>query len=144
MVAVIDDAHLLDDGSAALLYELAATRRAFVVVIVRAGEPVPPPVAALWRDELVERVARRVIEQLGPAGIRDVVHELVSGLAQRLIREELAQPVIKGACGGTHRTTYQPHQGLSSGCTESNSVLTSARSRQAIAIRCCAAWTPST
>lgn len=53
---VIDDAHLLDSGSAALVLHLAITRAATVVVAFRRGEDVPDPVTTLWRDDLVPRV----------------------------------------------------------------------------------------
>jgi len=39
----IDDAHLLDDMSAALVHQLAASGRAYVIATVQAGEPVPDP-----------------------------------------------------------------------------------------------------
>ena len=46
LVVGIDDALLLDDGSAALAHHLAATGTAFVVLTVRTGETVPEPVTA--------------------------------------------------------------------------------------------------
>jgi DNA-binding CsgD family transcriptional regulator len=52
----VDDAHLLDDVSAALIHQLAATAAAFVVVTVRSGVQAPDPVVALWKDGLAERV----------------------------------------------------------------------------------------
>ncbi|MEW6471474.1 MAG: AAA family ATPase [Actinomycetota bacterium] len=52
----VDDAHLLDDASAVLVHQLAATGAAFVLVTVRAGERVPDPVMALWKDGLVPRI----------------------------------------------------------------------------------------
>jgi AAA ATPase domain len=53
----VDDAHLLDAPSAALLHQLALRADAFVVVTIRAGAPsTPDPVVALWKDGLAERV----------------------------------------------------------------------------------------
>ncbi len=52
----VDDAHLLDDASAALVHQLAATESAFVVVTVRSGALAPDPVVALWKDGLAERL----------------------------------------------------------------------------------------
>ena len=52
----IDDAHLLDDHSAALVLQLAMSMPSFLVATVRSGEPVPDPVLALWKDGLAERV----------------------------------------------------------------------------------------
>lgn len=50
----VDDAHLLDDQSVALLRHVALTRRAFLVLTVRSGEPVPEGLVGLWKDELTE------------------------------------------------------------------------------------------
>ncbi|MFI7702079.1 AAA family ATPase [Nonomuraea sp. NPDC049480] len=50
VVAVVDDAHLLDDASAALITQLAARRLVFLVMTVRAGEPVADAVAKLGAD----------------------------------------------------------------------------------------------
>lgn len=55
-VLVVDDAHLLDDASAGLAHQLAATAVAFVVATVRSGEPAPDAVRALWKDGVAERV----------------------------------------------------------------------------------------
>lgn len=56
LVLGVDDAHLLDDHSAALVHHLAATGRAAVVATVRAGEPAPDPIGALWKDGMAERL----------------------------------------------------------------------------------------
>ena len=54
---IVDDAHLLDPLSAALVYQLAlaGTARLLVTATVNAG-PVPAEVTALWRDGLLTRV----------------------------------------------------------------------------------------
>jgi hypothetical protein len=49
----VDDAHLLDAASAALVHQLAA--RAQVMATVRAGEECPEPVTQLWKDDLARR-----------------------------------------------------------------------------------------
>jgi DNA-binding NarL/FixJ family response regulator len=56
LVLGIDDAHLLDNHSAALVHLLAETDRCAIVATVRAGEAVPDPITALWKDELSERL----------------------------------------------------------------------------------------
>jgi DNA-binding CsgD family transcriptional regulator len=56
LVLLVDDAHLLDDSSATLVYQLATTGAAFVLVTVRAGTRAPDPVTALWKDGLTDRV----------------------------------------------------------------------------------------
>jgi DNA-binding CsgD family transcriptional regulator len=52
----VDDAHLLDNHSAALILQLAMSMRSFVVATIRVGEPIPDPVVALWKEGLAERV----------------------------------------------------------------------------------------
>jgi DNA-binding CsgD family transcriptional regulator len=52
----IDDAHLLDNHSAALVLQLAMSMPSFVVATIRVGEPVPDPVVALWKEGVAERV----------------------------------------------------------------------------------------
>jgi predicted ATPase len=47
---VVDDAHLLDDHSAATVQLLATTGSAQVVATLRTGHPAPDAVHALWKD----------------------------------------------------------------------------------------------
>jgi CheY-like chemotaxis protein len=42
-------------------------------------------------DELVDRISRRVIEQLTDRVVREAVADAVSGIAERLVREEIEQ-----------------------------------------------------
>ena len=56
IVVGIDDAHLLDEVSAALVHQLAQQGDASLVVTVRSGETAPDAITALWRDELAERI----------------------------------------------------------------------------------------
>ncbi|MFI6322989.1 LuxR C-terminal-related transcriptional regulator [Nonomuraea sp. NPDC050556] len=51
---LVDDAHLLDATSAALVHQLAG--RVQLVVTVRTGEPCADSVTALWKDRLAERI----------------------------------------------------------------------------------------
>lgn len=53
---VLDDAHLLDDSSATLVYQMAAANSVAVVATMRAGEPAPDAVVALWKDGLLQRL----------------------------------------------------------------------------------------
>jgi DNA-binding CsgD family transcriptional regulator len=55
-VVAIDDAHLLDDASAALVFRLAAEGRAFFILTARAREPMPDAVTALWMMGLAQRI----------------------------------------------------------------------------------------
>lgn len=68
----VDDAHLLDATSAALVHQLALRADGFVVVTIRTGGSVAPdPVVALWKDGLAERL------EVQPLG-RDEVNALVA------------------------------------------------------------------
>jgi len=76
LAILVDDAHLLDDGSATLVHQLAATRSAFVILTVRAGVPAPDPVVALWKDEVAERID---LAPLGRGSIETVLTEVLGG-----------------------------------------------------------------
>lgn len=60
-VVLVDDAHLLDELSAALVRHVVS--RAFVVVTLRTSVPVPGDVTALWKDELADRVDLQPLSQ---------------------------------------------------------------------------------
>lgn len=75
---LIDDAHLLDQPSAALTQLMATTERIFVVATLRSGAPAPDAVVALWKDELAERIelypfAAHVVEELLTTALRGPV-----------------------------------------------------------------------
>ena len=72
----VDDGHLLDDASAALLHQLASTARGFLVITVRSGVPAPDPVVALWKDGLAERLEVRA---LGRIEIDELVTTMLRG-----------------------------------------------------------------
>jgi hypothetical protein len=72
----VDDAHELDDASAALVHQIAATGSGFVVVTVRSGAPAPDPVVALWKDGLAERVE---VQALGRSEVDELVTARVGG-----------------------------------------------------------------
>jgi len=56
LVLAVDDAHLLDDASAALVHLLALRGLAVVLATVRSGVPAPDSVVALWKDGLARRL----------------------------------------------------------------------------------------
>lgn len=76
LVLGVDDAHLLDDASAALVHCLARTGTAQLLVTVRSGEQSPDAVTALWKDGLVARVE---VEPLGEHEVRQLVCAAVGG-----------------------------------------------------------------
>jgi ABC-type phosphate transport system ATPase subunit len=53
---VVDDAHLLDTLSASLVYQLAVSGAATLIVTVAAGCPIPDEISALWHDDLLARI----------------------------------------------------------------------------------------
>ncbi|MDQ4096369.1 MAG: AAA family ATPase, partial [Actinomycetota bacterium] len=55
LVLMVDDAQYLDRSSATLLYQLAASGAAVLVVTLRTDEDPPEPITGLWRDGLLER-----------------------------------------------------------------------------------------
>ncbi len=56
LLFVVDDAHNLDHLSATLVYQLALSRAARLLVTVRAGTELPDAVAALSADELLDPI----------------------------------------------------------------------------------------
>ncbi|MCL7430034.1 LuxR C-terminal-related transcriptional regulator [Streptomyces sp. YS415] len=53
---VVDDAHLLDDASAALVHQLAVQGRTRLVVVATEGAPAPGAISRLWTGELLPRL----------------------------------------------------------------------------------------
>jgi DNA-binding NarL/FixJ family response regulator len=76
LALLVDDAHLLDDGSAMLIHQLVMRRSVFVIATVATGEPAPGPVVALWKEDLVERVD---LEPLGDESIEQTVSDFLGG-----------------------------------------------------------------
>jgi hypothetical protein len=60
-----------------------------------AGLPIAWPPRLAVDDELVERVARRVLERLADHVVREEIAERVAAVAERLVREEIER--IKAA-----------------------------------------------
>jgi DNA-binding CsgD family transcriptional regulator len=110
-VLAVDDAHLLDEASVALLH-LAVTQAPITVLLsVRTGEPLPLGLVALWKDELLARLdigplSRDATEQLVlavlgarvPASLVDRVWELSRGNA--LFLRELVTTALERRAGG--------------------------------------------
>ena len=86
VVLGIDDAHMLDDASAALLFHLVINGIAFVVATLPSGEPAPGPVTALWKDGLAERLE---IQALARAEVSELVEAALGGPVEGLTRERL-------------------------------------------------------
>ena len=62
LLVFVDDAHLLNNGSAILLHQMALTEVATVLATVHAGEVLPDPVLSLWKDGPAERIEIGVLD----------------------------------------------------------------------------------
>jgi DNA-binding CsgD family transcriptional regulator len=80
LVLGVDDAHLLDDSSSALIHLSASTSRVLVVATVRAGEQPPEPVTALWKEWWADRI------EVGPLD-----RSQTAELAQEILGGEIDQ-----------------------------------------------------
>ena len=85
-VLFVDDVHLLDATSSTLLAQLLAAGLIFLVCTVRAGEPVPDLVTALWRDHQVVRVE---LEPLTRQGVDTLLHLVLGGPIRAAASTEL-------------------------------------------------------
>lgn len=74
VLIVADDAHLLDDQSAALLLQLATTMT--VLATVRAHHDAPPPVVSLWKED---RGIRLDLQPLTRAETADLLVSVLGG-----------------------------------------------------------------
>jgi hypothetical protein len=90
IVVSVDDVHLLDPLSAALIYVIARSEKATVVATMRDGEAVHDSVAALWKDDLVDRV------ELPPLALPEV---------GELLTDVLGGPVDDAAIDRLHETS---------------------------------------
>jgi DNA-binding CsgD family transcriptional regulator len=71
VVLLVDDAHLLDELSAALVFQLVQESRSVVLITIRSGEAVSDAITVLWKDGLTDRL------ELGPLSATDT-EELIS------------------------------------------------------------------
>jgi DNA-binding CsgD family transcriptional regulator/tetratricopeptide (TPR) repeat protein len=76
LLLLVDDAHLLDDASAALLHQVCIDAGIFVVATLRNGEPVPDAVIALWKDGHAERLD---IKPLGEPECDELITHVLGG-----------------------------------------------------------------
>ncbi|MFC4055387.1 LuxR C-terminal-related transcriptional regulator [Actinomadura syzygii] len=90
LVVGIDDAHLLDDGSAGVVHHLAVRGLVSVVATVRDGEQAPDGIVALWKDGLATRVR---LNPLGPAAMTDILTHVLGSYIAEAHRREIARMV---------------------------------------------------
>jgi DNA-binding CsgD family transcriptional regulator len=72
----VDDAHLLDDASAALVHQVAITRAGFVIVTVRSDLQAPDFAISLWKDGLAERLE---LQALSRSEVEELVARVLGG-----------------------------------------------------------------
>jgi DNA-binding CsgD family transcriptional regulator len=75
-VLAVDDAHLLDDVSAALVNQVVAERICPLIAVVRSGELTSGPLGSLWSYDWVHRV---MVERLAPEAIAALVTAMLDG-----------------------------------------------------------------
>jgi DNA-binding CsgD family transcriptional regulator len=115
----VDDAHLLDETSVALLHLAVTQSNVRVLVSVRTGGPLPAGLVGLWKDELVTRVdigtlSRDATEQLVlavlgdqvPASLLDRIWELSRGNV--LFVRELVTAALERRAGRGNRRIVLP------------------------------------
>ncbi len=83
IVLVVDDAHALDEASAALVHQLCRAEGVPVVAAVRTGDPAPEQIEAIWRDGLAVDVA---LPPLGRAASDELVTEMIGDSTPGLLQ----------------------------------------------------------
>ncbi|MET9257694.1 LuxR C-terminal-related transcriptional regulator [Streptomyces sp. NPDC003717] len=114
----VDDAHLLDDASAALVHQLAAHGRTRLVVVAADDAPAPGAVSRLWTGELLPRLALEPLRREESAELlaaalghgvdpltADRLHRLCGG-DLRLLRE-LVRAVAFAPVDGTEERAWR-------------------------------------
>jgi DNA-binding CsgD family transcriptional regulator len=86
LVLAVDDAHLLDNASAALVHLLALRDLAVVLATVRAGAPAPDSVVALWKDGLARRLD---LPTLTPEATAELLGVALGGPVDGVTRREV-------------------------------------------------------
>jgi DNA-binding CsgD family transcriptional regulator len=86
LVLGVDDAHLLDDASAALVHQLVTRSLAVVVATVRSGEPAPDSIVALWKDGLAGRVT---VQPLSGEAMERLLDRALDGQIDAVTRHQL-------------------------------------------------------
>ncbi|WP_406440599.1 LuxR family transcriptional regulator [Streptomyces sp. NBC_01613] len=91
---LVDDAHLLDDASAALVHQLAVHGRTRLIAVAADGVPYPGAISRLWTGELLPRLAleplpREDTEQLLAAAVEGGLEPLTLNRLHHLCQGDL-------------------------------------------------------
>jgi DNA-binding CsgD family transcriptional regulator len=90
----VDDAHLLDPSSAALVLELALGASVFVVLTVRAGEQGPDAITSVWKDSDATRLELGALDQ---AETDSLAEEIAGGPIEQSARRWIYQTSLGNA-----------------------------------------------
>src|SRR5512132_2219664 len=86
LVLGVDDAHLLDDASAALVPQLALHSQTVVLVTLRSGVPAPDAIVALWKDGPARRLE---LPALAPEATAELLGRVLGGTVDGVTRQEM-------------------------------------------------------
>jgi DNA-binding CsgD family transcriptional regulator/tetratricopeptide (TPR) repeat protein len=89
---LVDDAHLLDDLSATLVWQLAEAGEVFIVATVRTDDSVPDAIVALWKQEVGLRIDVRPLSG-------EAVGQLLAGVLDAPV-DARTQRLLAGHSGG--------------------------------------------
>ena len=100
LLVFVDDAHLLDDGSAMLVHQLSQTGSATILTCVRASGrtlgPAPDPMVVLWKDHSARRIE---LGPLGESAVEDLLLAVLGGpvdtaTGRMIVERSLGDPLF--------------------------------------------------
>jgi DNA-binding CsgD family transcriptional regulator len=94
LVLGIDDAHLLDPSSAALILELTTTATVFVVLTVRSASSCPDAIASIWKDGGATRLELTALNQHETESLAE---EIAGGAIEQSARRWICQTSLGNA-----------------------------------------------
>jgi DNA-binding CsgD family transcriptional regulator/tetratricopeptide (TPR) repeat protein len=86
LVVAVDDIHLLDNLSAALVHHLATTRIGSVLLTLRSGEAAPDAVTALHRDDLLSRLE---LQPISRAEFGELLEGVLGGMVEQVALDRM-------------------------------------------------------
>jgi len=88
LVVAVDDAHLLDAASSALLHQVASTHTASLLLTARSGEPLPDPIMGLRKEGEVGWIE---LQPLSPTEIEALLGQVLDGHLDAGTRHQLTR-----------------------------------------------------
>lgn len=83
---MVDDAHLLDPSSVALVHHLVHSSDLSLLLTIRSGDPAPPDVARLWTNDRVDLIE---LSDLDAAEVAALVTDLCGGPVDSTTADEI-------------------------------------------------------